>query len=235
MLARALGKTDGMDLETTVLRRRMVRRFDPDREVPQATVERLLDLAGRAPSAGFTQGWDFLVLRSEDERHAFWEAARGAMSEFPDDWVRGVSAAPTLVLFLSNPGAYLDRYAEPDKGWEDRDPARWPVPYWDTDTAMAAMILLLGVVDEELGALFFGVPPAGHARVRAALAVPENRRLVGVVAMGQESERIRSPSLRRGRRGLAETVHWGRFGVPAPSAEVGSEKMAGGSPDTDGD
>jgi nitroreductase len=234
-LVRVLGETDAMDLETTVRRRRMVRRFDPDRQVPRVTVERLLDLAGRAPSAGFTQGWDFLVLRSDDERRAFWEAARGSMPEFPDDWVRGVGSAPTLVLFFSNPGAYLDRYAEPDKGWEDRDPARWPVPYWDTDTAMAAMILLLGVVDEGLGALFFGVPPAGHAPVREALAVPEDRRLVGVVAIGHESERVRSPSLRRGRRGLDETVHWGRFGVPVSSAGDESEKMAAGSPPTDGD
>ena len=35
--------------------------------------------------------------------------------------MRGVSAAPVLIVCCSNPQAYLDRYAEPDKGWTDRD------------------------------------------------------------------------------------------------------------------
>lgn len=215
-----------MELREAVHRRRMVRRFDAAIPVPTETIERLLDLALRAPSAGFTQGWDFVVLRSQEERATFWTAALGSMPEFPDVWVRGVSAAPTLVLCLSDPGAYLDRYAEPDKGWEDRDPARWPVPYWDTDTAMAAMILLLGAVDEDLGGLFFGVPPDGHAAVRAALGIPAGHRLVGVVALGHESERVRSPSLRRGRRGVDRAVHWGRFGASRPDRDAGSGMMA---------
>ena len=45
--------------------------------------------------------------------------------------------APLLIVPLSNKDAYLDRYAEPDKGWTDRDESRWPVPYWDVDAGMA--------------------------------------------------------------------------------------------------
>jgi hypothetical protein len=60
--------------------------------------------------------------------------------------------APALVLCLSDPERYLDRYAEPDKGWTDRDPGRWPVPYWDVDTGMAALLMLLGAVDAGLAA-----------------------------------------------------------------------------------
>ncbi len=62
-------------------------------------------------------------------------------------------------MFLSDRDAYLDRYAEPDKGWTDRDAARWPVPYWHIDTGMAAMLFLLGVQEAGLAACFFGVPP----------------------------------------------------------------------------
>ena len=81
-----------------------------------------------------------------------------------------------------------------DKGWTDRDPTRWPVPYWDVDTGMAAMLLLLTAVEDGLGACFFGVPPDRHTAVRGALGIPENRRFVGVVSLGYAVPHPRSPS-----------------------------------------
>lgn len=201
-----------MEFRDVVRRRRMVRRFDPDRPVDPAALRRVLATAQRAPSAGFSQGWDFLVLAEPEARTPFWQATAEPDGS-PDAWLRGVSAAPVLVLCLSDPQTYLDRYAAPDKGWTDRDPARWPVPYWDVDTGMAAMLMLLGAVDEGLGALFFGVPPSRHDAVREAYGIPADRRLVGVVALGHELERTVSPSLRRGRRPESEVVHWGRFGA----------------------
>ena len=188
----------------------MVRRFDPDRPVPEAVVRDLVALAVRAPSAGFSQGWDFLVLSDPADRATFWAATDDGSP--PDAWQRGVSAAPALVLCLSDPGAYLDRYAEPDKGWADRSTEHWPVPYWDTDVAMAAMVLLLGAQDAGLGALFFGVPVQRHDAVRAALEIPASRRLVGVVALGSEAERVGGSPRTRRRRPLAEVLHTGRFG-----------------------
>ena len=204
-----------MDLIDAVSRRRMVRRFRPDRDVPFDTVERLVRLAQRAPSAGHTQGWDVLALTDAADRERFWDVTRDSTATEPDarsPWLSGVSAAPVLLVMLADPTAYLDRYAEPDKGWTDRSLDRWPIPYWDTDTAMAAMIVLLGAVDAGLGALFFGVPGSRHDALRAAYAVPSDRRVVGVIALGHEAERVRSPSLRRGRRPVAEVLHHGRFG-----------------------
>ena len=56
-------------------RRRMVRNYDPDRPVPPEVVRRVLDHAIRAPSAGFSQGWGFLVLEEPADRDRFWAAA----------------------------------------------------------------------------------------------------------------------------------------------------------------
>ncbi len=195
----------------------MVRRFDPARPVPAEVVDDLVALAVRAPSAGFSQGWDFLVLLDEADRRAFWDASDDGRPA--DAWRRGVEAAPALVLCLSHPDAYLDRYALPDKGWTDRSPDRWPVPYWDTDTAMAAMVLLLGAEDAGLGALFFGVPGEHHDAVRGALDIPDDRRVVGVVALGHEAERVGGSSRTRRRRPLADVLHHGRFGVSRRRAE----------------
>ena len=223
-----------MELDTAIRRRRMVRRYDSQRQVPEAVVIAALDRATRAPSAGFSQGWDFLVLRAPAERSTFWDATTDAAAGGePDSWLAGLMTAPTLVVCLSDPDHYLDRYAEADKGWTDRDPTRWPVPYWDVDTGMAALILLLTAVEDGLGACFFGVPPDRHTAVRDAFAIPRNRRLVGVVSLGYAVPHPRSPSLRRGRRGLVEVTHWGRFGEPGPLAppSVGEDGGARGAPD----
>lgn len=189
----------------------MVRRFAPDPPVSEAVVRELVDLASRAPSAGFTQGWDFVALLTPADRDTFWNAARPTEADSP--WLDGVRAAPALLLCLANPQAYLDRYAEPDKGWSDRSLHHWPIPYWDTDTAMAAMLVLLGATDRGLGALFFGVSTAQHDPVRSALGIPPERRIVGVIALGTQAERVRSPSLKRGRRDVDAILHVGRFGA----------------------
>jgi len=194
----------------------MVRRYDPDKAVPEHQLTQFLDLATRSPSAGFSQGWDFVVLREPADRARFWHATTDP--EAPADrWLEDMRTAVVLVLCLSDPQRYLDRYAEPDKGWTDRDPGRWPVPYWDVDTGMAALVLLLAGVDAGLGGCFFGVPPEHTDAVRAAFDIPADRRLVGVVSLGTPARDRRSPSLRRGRRPLAQVAHNGRFGAAWPS------------------
>lgn len=202
-----------MEFSDVVRRRRMVRRFDPDVPVPHDALRRALRAATRAPSAGFSQGWDFVVLRGV-ARTRYWEVTRALAPGGRDPWADGVATAPVLVLCLSDPDAYLDRYAEPDKGWVDRDEARWPIPYWDVDVGMAALLMLLSAVDDGLGALFFGVPAAAHDAVRAAFGIPDRRRLVGVVALGRPIPHRPSRSLARGRRRLSEVVHEGSFGTP---------------------
>ncbi|TWF76152.1 nitroreductase [Pseudonocardia hierapolitana] len=204
------GKVIGVEFAEVVRRRRMIRDYDPDRPVPPQVRERLLEHAIRAPSAGFSQGWAFLVLESPDERARFWAAT--VDDGEPDRWLVRMRRAPLLIVPLSHKAAYLDRYAEPDKGWADRDEARWPVPYWDIDTGMAALLMLLTAVDEGLGACFFGIPPGRIDPFRREFGVPEEYRPIGCVSVGYEGGHDRrSPSLRRGRRGVTEVVHRGHW------------------------
>ena len=198
----------------------MVRSYHTAKAVPPGLLTHLLDLAIRAPSAGFSQGWDFVVLRSPADTARFWAASADPQADpaqEPDRWLRGMQTAPVLILCLSDADRYLDRYAEPDKGWADRDPARWPVPYWDVDTGMAGLLILLGAVDAGLGGCFFGVPPERQADVLAEFAAPAQRRIVGVISLGYpatDGSDRRSPSLRRGRRPVSDVAHDGRFGRP---------------------
>ena len=199
-----------MELRDAILRRRMVRSYDPDRPVARETVNRLLELAIRAPSAGHTQGWRFLVLDDPAACARFWTAT--SEDEAPDAWLERMQRAPVLVIFFSDRDAYLDRYAEPDKGWTDRDEARWPVPYWHIDVGMAAMIFLLAVQEEGLAACFFGVPAQCWPQLFAAFNVPEALSPVGVVSLGYPAPDVKSPSLKRGRKRLADVAAYGSFG-----------------------
>jgi nitroreductase len=199
-----------MELRDAVRRRRMIRSYDPDRPISRETVEELLDLAIRAPSAGHTQGWRFLVLDEPHARERFWSVTEEDGP--PDPWLTRMQRASVLVVFFSDRDAYLDRYAEADKGWTDRDEAHWPVPYWHIDTGMAAMIFLLGAVEAGLGACFFGVPPERWPALFEAFQVPDGLAPIGVVSLGYPAPDLRSPSLKRGRRLLSDLMSYGSFG-----------------------
>ena len=120
-----------------------------------------------------------------------------------------------MIVPCSSKAAYLGRYAEPDKGWTDRDEARWPVPFWHMDAAMASLLILQTAVDEGLGACFFGIPPdkvaGGARRVRHPGRLRPGRRdhprAPGVHSGGAQG----SPSRRR-RKDLDEVVHRGTVG-----------------------
>lgn len=198
-----------MEFQEVVQRRRMVRNFE-NQPVDPAIVERVLANALHAPSAGFSQGWAHLVLDTPAGVEQFWSATTppdgGA-----DAWSEGMRRAPVIVVPMSNKNAYLDRYAEPDKGWSDRDEGRWPAPYWDIDTGMAALLMLLTITDEGLGACFFGIPPERIAAFREAFGVPEDYQPIGAIAFGHRAPDRRSPSLKRGRQPISAVVHRGKW------------------------
>lgn len=209
-----------MELTEAVRSRRMIRRFTKDPVQPEV-VQRIVELGLRAPSAGFSQGWDFLVLSEPAVVQQFW-AATMAPGEELDDWMRGLASAPVLILCCSDKQAYLRRYAEPDKPWQDMQESHWPVPYWDVDTGMAAMIMLLAIVDAGLGGLFFGVPDEHMDAVHQEFEIPADRRIVGVIALGHAARTAPSGSTRsRRRRPTADVVHQNRFGASTAGDSVG--------------
>jgi nitroreductase len=195
-----------MEFADVLRRRRMIRSYDETRPVPADALDAVLAAALRAPSAGFTQGVSLLVLSSATERETFW----GVVGHANSTWLRGTRTAPVLVLVWTSEEVYLDRYAEPDKGWTDKDPARWSAPYWFVDAGMAGMAALLSAVDHDLGACFFGIPTARIAAVRDAFGVPPNQLSVGVISLGYPvpAPAIGSPT-RRPRKSPTKLIHRG--------------------------
>jgi nitroreductase len=197
-----------MELGEAIRRRSMCRDF-ADRPVGNEVVDRLLDRARRAPSAGHSQGWAFLVLRGATETARFWQAtADEAWLEAPDR--PGLLRAPVVVVPLCSPQVYVQRYSEPDKARHGlTSEEAWPVPFWTVDVSFATMLLLLGAVEEGLGALFFGLF-RGVDRLRAEFGVPGDWQPIGAVALGWRSAGEKpSGSGRRARKHLEEVVHRG--------------------------
>lgn len=187
----------------------MTRTFTSEPIDPDA-LDEVLDLARRAPSAGFSQGTHFLVFR-EASLATFWDTT-GARVWFAERQP-GVLAAPVVVVPLADSRAYTDRYSAPDKaGHGLEDAAGWAVPYWLTDTAMATQQLLLLVEDRGWGALFFGIF-RGHADLMAACGVPDGVTPIGAVAIGHRSpdDRPTGSPLRTPRRPTSDVVHHHRW------------------------
>jgi len=192
--------------------RHMVRTFTSD-PVPAELVDHLLELARRAPSAGNTQPWSFLVLRGDDVAR-YWEVT---MAD-PDARARfrwqGLLVAPVVVVPYVRPDAYVERYAEHDKAGPSRGLGAgtdaWPVPYWWIDGGAALENLLLAATGAGLGACLFG-QFEHEAAVRAAFGVPDDQRALGTIALGWPGPDEPGASAARPRPPLEQIVHRGRW------------------------
>ena len=199
-------------MHDAIRRRRMVRAYDPARPVDPAALDRILDAARRGPSAGNSQPVDLLVLTEAADREAFWQrsfASEGSRQRFR--W-QGLFDAPVVVVPLVEPDAYARRYAQPDKARTGLDDLEaWPVPYWWVDGGAAVENLLLAVVAEGLGALFFGLF-VNERDILAAFGVPTaTHRALGAVTIGHPAPDEPGRSSTLSRRSLEETVHRSRW------------------------
>jgi len=199
-----------VELTGLIRRRRMVRAFT-DEPVDAVVVDRLLDLARRAPSAGNTQGTAFLVLTGSSETGRYWEQTLAPERRASFRWP-GLLAAPVLVVVWVSAETYAARYAEEDKAATGLGAGgeAWPVPYWYVDAGMAVENLLLAALDAGLGACFFGLFQHEPA-VRTAFGVPDGWRAVGTVALGHPVEDERGRSSSRPRKRLDQVVHRGTW------------------------
>lgn len=189
----------------------MTRAFLPD-PISHDVLEAVVDAGRRAPSAGNSQGFAFVVLEGLSQTSRYWDASLPEREPFG---FPGLLVAPALVIVLAHPQAYVARYAEPDKSatglGEGAD--RWPVPYWTVDAAFAAMLIQLAAIDAGLGVLFFG--PFDHeGDVLRALDVPDDHEAIGTIALGwpdTKRDTRSGTSASRARREKSEVIHWGRW------------------------
>ena len=205
-----------MDFTGVVHGRRMTRAFSA-RSVEPQLLNRLVDLASRAPSAGKTQGWHLLIIEGEQVAE-FWNATFPLESRSEFKWQQ-LFDAPVIAIAFADPDAYVRRYGETDKTSTGLGTgvSAWPTPYWTVDASFAVMTLLLAAQDVGLGALFFAVFN-GADEVRRIFGVPEQLQLIGAIALGwplDQSTESAVPELgvsaSRQRRSSSEIIHRQRW------------------------
>ena len=157
-----------------------------DRDVPQERVDRILDLASRYPSAGHTEPQEFIVVRNRRMKEDLAHAALDQMF---------VAQAPLVIVVVSDVRRSARRYG--DRG----------VRFFSIiDGAFVAMLILLAVVDEGLGACFVG--SFYDEEVQEVLGLPPDVRPIGIIPIGYCAEAPR----RFPRRSRAHIVHHDRYG-----------------------
>ena len=199
-----------MELSEAVRRRRMTRNFQVT-PLDRSVVDGLLGEALAAPSAGNTQGVEFVVLEGTEQTGRYWGATTDAAWRSRSRRFDGLSRAPVVVLPFADPDAYVERYAEPDKARSDGAGVDWVVPFWHVDASFAVMTLLLGATDRGLGAAFLG-NFRGERALKDGLGVPTRMCWIGAVLLGRPAlPDPPSSSASRPRRTVDETVHRGTW------------------------
>ena len=200
-----------MEFQDVVKHRKMIRSYT-DQPIPEEKIQKIIDNFFKGPSAGFSQGILLLVLKEQKDIERYFNCLgtkearnQGIMSK----WSK-MENAKVILIPIAHKDTYLERYAQPDKGWTDKSELHWPVPFWLTDTAMASMIALLTVVDLGLGALFVGL--SEEPAIRKEFNIPDEFKPIGAIIIGNpDSSDPPSPSLKRGRRKKENIVHYGNF------------------------
>ena len=90
-----------MEFEQVAKKRRMIREFDPDKQIPEKVITKLLRNAHRAPSAGHTQVQGFIIVRDCAEKKKLRQVT--VDQEY-------VEEAPTVIVVCCNTSRSEKRY-----------------------------------------------------------------------------------------------------------------------------
>jgi len=152
-----------------VKRRAMIRVYKSD-PIPEEKIQRLLEYAVRAPSAGNLQPWEFIVVKSPETR------AQLAKAAFDQTWV---ASAPVIIATCADIQRMGSKYGTRGSF------------YSLVDTSFASLLILLGAVEQGLGACFVGAyNPEAVAKL---FALPDHVRPVGLITIGYPAEAPRKP------------------------------------------
>jgi nitroreductase len=157
-----------MNFWEVIENRYSVRNFDPGVDVPAETVERLLEAAIRAPSAGNRQPWHFYVVRDPELRQGLVAAALGQTF---------IAQAPVAIVVCADAEQSAGRYGQ--RGRE---------LYCLQDTAAAIEHILLAAVALGLGGCWVGA--FDERRAAGVLNLPQRHRPVAILPIGKPARQL---------------------------------------------
>lgn len=173
-----------MELFEAIKKRRSIRAFEP-KPVPEELIDKILEAARWAPSAGNRQARDFIIVKDKDTKRMLSQAA------LDQDFIE---EAPLDIVVCANGDRSARRYGE-----------RGMQLYSILDAAAAVQNLLLAVYALGLGACWVGAFRDGW--VSEILNLPTWLRPIAIIPLGYPAERPRPTP----RMPIEQLVHRERF------------------------
>ena len=173
-----------MDVLEAIKERRSIRAFT-DEKVSEKDVERLIDAARWAPSAGNTQPLELVVVKDKEMKRKLSEAALNQTF---------IQKAPVVIVVCAD----LNRSS---RGYGSRGKHLYSLQ----DTAAATENILLAA--QELGLATCWVGAFREKEVAKAVKAPRNLRPVAIVPVGHPAERPVAPP----KRSVNEIVYYETF------------------------
>ena len=168
-----------MELMEVIKKRRSIRKYKPD-PVPQESIDYVLEAARLAPSWANTQCWHFIVVTDEEVKNRVAQAG--------NKWI---AKAPVLIVGCADP---------------ETPGAKGDIPNYLVDMGIVMEHLILAATERGLGTCWVGW--FDEAKVKEALGIPENLRVVASTPLGYPDE---APPA-RSRKSLEEIVSYNRYG-----------------------
>jgi nitroreductase len=178
------------DFLDIIRQRRSVRKYE-NREIPEETLNQVLEAVRWAPSWANTQCWELIIVKDRGLR----EKVQGAFPQ-GNPGTKAVIDAPVLVALcgkLKTSGFYKDVVTTKFGDW------------FMFDLGLAAQNLCLAAHALGLGTVMLGM--FDHGKVRETLSVPEGYEVVALIPMGYPAKTPTAPN----RKEIDAFVHYDRF------------------------
>lgn len=164
--------------------RRSIRSFTSE-DVSDEEIEKIIEAARWAPSAGNIQPWEFIVIRRTETKR---EIAKAALNQF------FIEEAPVVIVVCADEARSSRVYG-----------SRGASLYCIQDTAAATENMLLAICALGLGACWVGA--FNEEEVKRILRIPRGLRPVAIIPIGHPAEKPSPPR----KRTLKEIIHYEIF------------------------
>jgi nitroreductase len=199
-----------MDVFEAIATTRAMRRLDPDREVSDADVLKVVEAATKAPTGGNSQPVRWMVVRDPDKRRRLGEIYNACWGSVRGIYAGQADGSPQVARMLASADHLGDHMG--DAPVIVIPCSRGQVGMAESSVFPAVQNLFLAARALGLGTTLTTVHRLQEPEVRAVLGIPEDVVTWSMIPMGHPTGRWAEAR----RRPVAEVTYWDTWKEPPP-------------------